>query len=222
MTLFTDKAAQYMPRLMADLGITKVQAAGIFGNIGGETGGFLSLQEIKPTVQGSRGGYGWLQWTGPRRKKYEAWCEANHMAPASDEANYKYLVYETRTAEAHSLEQLRKTSTIEAATETFMAQNLRPGVKNLQSRINWGKKAFEAYQDQKASDAKVGTAGAVIVGGAVATAAAPQHVWAWIIGSTVAIALVAWWIIHEYHKQEKQEVLTKGNTNGKEKGRSRS
>src|SRR5258706_3609441 len=59
MTIFTDKAVRYIPRLQVDLGITREQACGIFGNLGTETGGFTALQEIKPTVAGSRGGYGW-------------------------------------------------------------------------------------------------------------------------------------------------------------------
>jgi hypothetical protein len=153
MALFEDKSKIYVPRLMQDLSITREQACGIMGNIGGETGGFTALQEKKPTVKGSRGGYGWMQWTGPRRKKYEAWAAQNNLNPATDEANYRYLVQETMTDELHSLIQLRKTSTVEAATETFMLQNLRPGVPNLKGRVTWANRADDATkvlkQEQK-------------------------------------------------------------------------
>src|SRR6267154_369909 len=146
MTVFTDKAKVYVPRLMKDLAVKDFQACGIFGNIGGETGGFVALQEKKPTVAGSAGGYGWLMWTGPRRRKFTMWCKAQNMDPASDEANYQYLVKETLTDEAHSLAQLKKTTTLEAATETFMLQNLRPGIPNLQGRIDWIKTTWAKFE----------------------------------------------------------------------------
>ena len=55
------------PRLMRDLGLTDLQAAGLLGNLGHESGGFRQLQEVAPAVAGSRGGWGLAQWTGPRR-----------------------------------------------------------------------------------------------------------------------------------------------------------
>jgi hypothetical protein len=211
MTVFTDKAIKYVPRLMNDLQIDRIQACGIFGNIGGETGGFMALQEIKPTVAGSKGGYGWLQWTGPRRVKYEAWCKANQMNPKDDESNYQYLVNETKTDEMHSLIQLRKTTTLASATETFMLQNLRPGVKNLKSRTDWAQKAYDATA-VKAQDAKAVTSGAgivVITGGAIAST--PHHFWPWLlIGGGVAL-IIAWLGVKLYHKAEAQQAaLPKG------------
>lgn len=207
MTVFTDKARVYMPRLMKDLNLTKEQAAGIFGNLGTETGGFTALQEKKPTIAGSKGGYGWMQWTGPRRKKYEAWCKTNGLAPAADETNYKYLVQETMTDEAHSLQQLRKTTTVDTATETFMAQNLRPGILNLPSRINYAKQAALTVQEEKKvmqqNTATVGAAGGAIV----ACAATPTHYWPWIIGGTVLVLIVGLVAVHIYHEQEKEKII---------------
>src|SRR4029079_2065686 len=75
-------------RLMADLGLTDYQAAGLVGNLGFESVGFRTLQEMAPAVSGSKGGYGWAQWTGVRRRAFEAWCVAHHLPMASDEANY--------------------------------------------------------------------------------------------------------------------------------------
>lgn len=168
MSLYTDKAIKYVPRLQKDLGITRLQACGIFGNLGTETGGFTALQEIKPTVKGSRGGYGWMQWTGPRRRAYEAWCKAQALTPADDETNYKYLVQETKTAEANSLALLKKTATLEAATETFMSKNLRPGAPHLDSRIKYAKLAETATKASPIGDTvkKVAIPGTIIIGGA--------------------------------------------------------
>lgn len=217
MTVFTDKCKVYIPRLMKDLNITKAQASGIFGNLGVETGGFTALQEKSPIIKGSKGGYGWMQWTGPRRRTYEAWCKAHNYNPALDETNYQYLVYETLHDEYKSLVQLRKTTTVEAATETFMKQNLRPGVPHLDKRIEYAKKAFAAAQDQSKSDAATTGAGAVIVatgGGAIAVHNQGWFDWAtqwpyWVGGAGLAIA-VTFLLVHLYHVGEQKISLKKG------------
>lgn len=199
MSAFTDKVIKYNARLMRDLNIDKVQACGIWGNLGTETGGFTALQEKAPTVKGSRGGYGWMQWTGPRRKKYEEWCKVNNLNAADDETNYQYLVKETLTDEVHSLERLRKTTTLEAATETFMAQNLRPGKKNLDSRVRYAKLAFENIQEKSKDSGMIASTGAVIAGGAVVTASSPSHMWLWIIAGTFIAIGIAWALVHATH-----------------------
>lgn len=219
MTIFTDKAKVYLPRLMTDLNITKAQAAGIFGNIGTETGGFTALQEKNPTVKGSRGGYGWEQWTGDRRVKYEAWCKVHKFDPSLDETNYQYVVNESKLDEVHSLVQLRKTTTIEAATETWMKQNLRPGVPNLKSRIAYAHQAFDAVQQDSKSTLSTGAtatigAGTIVAGSVITNNPAitthPNHTWGWVIvGGLVAIAL-AWWLIEKIHNAQ-HAAVTKGS-----------
>ena len=79
-------------RLMGDiseaLGLTDAQAAGIVGNFAHETMDFKFLQEIEPTVPGSKGGRGFAMWTGPRRKQFEAWSKENNLDPDSYEASF--------------------------------------------------------------------------------------------------------------------------------------
>ena len=84
------------PRLMRDLGLSELQAAGLLGNLGRETGGFRHLQEVAPAVPGSRGGWGLAQWTGSRRVAMETWCRARGLDPADPEAGYGYLCAELR------------------------------------------------------------------------------------------------------------------------------
>ncbi len=81
-------------RLAADLGLSPEQAAGVVGNLGYESVQFTKLQEISPTVPGSAGGYGWAQWTASRRRLFSAWCSTHNLDPASDEANYGFLIEE--------------------------------------------------------------------------------------------------------------------------------
>ena len=151
MGLFEDKVRKYNERLKKDFQINDIQACGIWGNLGTETGGFTALQEKNPVVKGSRGGYGWMQWTGPRRRKYEAWAKAKGLDISADETNYQYLVHETLHDEWKSLSQLRKTTTLEAATETWMKLNLRPGIPHLDNRQRWARKAQDALKTSKAT-----------------------------------------------------------------------
>ena len=102
--VFAAECARLGPRLMRDLGLTDLQAAGLLGNLGHESAGFRQLQEVTPAVAGSRGGWGLAQWTGPRRMAMEAWCRARGLDPADPEANYGYLCAELRTTEAAALE----------------------------------------------------------------------------------------------------------------------
>lgn len=107
-------------RLMVDLGLADYQAAGLVGNLGFESVGFRTLQEMSPMVAGSAGGFGWAQWTGPRRRTFNAWCVSKHLPVASDEANYGYLLAELRGEIKgqdfrNTVTALKRCSTIEAA-----------------------------------------------------------------------------------------------------------
>lgn len=118
--------------LMAEFGLTDTQAAGLVGNLGFESVGFRTLQEMEPAVRGSKGGFGWAQWTGPRRRFFEAWCTAHHLPMASDEANYGFLLHELRGEDENNnhrgtLAALKRTTTIEKATFSVGQTYERPG-----------------------------------------------------------------------------------------------
>jgi hypothetical protein len=193
MGIFEDKVRKYNERLKKDFQINDIQACGIWGNLGTETGGFTALQEKNPVVKGSRGGYGWLQWTGPRRRKYEAYCKSKGLDPAADETNYQYFVHETLTDEWKSIQQVRKTTTIEAATETFMLLNLRPGIPHLDNRKRWAARAQAALKTSPAKPAVVATsssAGLVGTGLLYYYWEQVMNYWPWAIGIGAA-ALIA-------------------------------
>lgn len=152
---FVDGCARLGPRLMHDLGLTDIQAAGLLGNLGHESGGFQTLQERRPVVKGSRGGWGLAQWTGPRRRAMEAWCHTRGLDPADPEANYGYLCEELRGSEAATLVALKRTATLESATETFCTLFERPGVVALDSRLAWSRRALAAIRAGLAADAVV-------------------------------------------------------------------
>ncbi len=128
-------------RLMSDLqevlGITKAQAAGIVGNFDHETGGFKYLQELNPTVPGSKGGRGFAMWTGPRRKAFESWSAENNLNPDSYDASFGFFVHEVQnTSEGRFMEALEKTTTAEQAAKVFSRNYLRPGKPMMNKRVS--------------------------------------------------------------------------------------
>jgi len=146
MSLFTDKAPAIMRDLMAAFALGEDDAAAIVGNLGHESGGFKFLQEKKPLVPGSRGGWGWAQWTGPRRRAFEAWVAAKGLDPAGDEANLGFLVHELRTSEAKAIPAVKAARGLEAKVKAFEAAFERAGVKHYPSRIKYAEQALAAYK----------------------------------------------------------------------------
>ena len=144
--LFREKVPALMARLMADFDLTAEDAAAVFGNAGHESAGFRILQEIKPTVVGSRGGYGLFQWTGPRRRNFESYCARNRLKPSDLDANYAFLFVELTGSEAAAIPALRKASTLRDKVIAFEQAFERAGVKHYDSRVIWAQKALAAYR----------------------------------------------------------------------------
>lgn len=142
---FRAKAPAVMDLLMKDFSLDSTSAAAILGNIGHECLGFTVLQEISPTVKGSKGGYGWCQWTGPRRTAFEAYCKRNDLDPASDKANYGFLFVELTGTEAKAIPAVKKASGLDAKVEAFELAFLRAGAKNYASRDTWAGRALDAW-----------------------------------------------------------------------------
>lgn len=144
---FNRWAPVFMERLIKDFGITDLDAAAIVGNAGHESAGFKALQELKPLVPGSRGGYGIMQWTGPRRRQYEAYCERNGLDPADMDTNYKFLFVELTGPEGKVLSALKKRKTLAGKTKAFSDTFLRPGIPHMESRQIWAQRALDAFED---------------------------------------------------------------------------
>lgn len=149
-SVFEQKAPGIMRRLMDDFPVLRLEdAAAIVGNLAHECGGFETLQEIKPVVRGSRGGYGWAQWTGPRRRAYESYCKRTGKDPASDEANYAYLWIELSGIEGSEKAAIRKTvgaATLQSKVIAFETAFLRAGIKHYTSRKKWAERAMDAWR----------------------------------------------------------------------------
>lgn len=125
-----------------DLGAADIAAIG--GNGAHESAGFRILQEIKPTVAGSRGGWGYFQWTGPRRRAFEAWTVKRGLDPSGAAANIGFLVFELQTSEKAALPALRRAKGLEAKVKAFEMAYERAGVKHYPSRLEWARKFLAA------------------------------------------------------------------------------
>src|SRR5690606_29853274 len=109
-------------------------AAAILGNFGHECAGFTAMQEVKPVVAGSRGGYGWPMWTGPRRRAYEAYCKRNGLDPTGDKANYAYVFVELKGPERKAIPAVLEAVGLEAKVKAFELAFERAGAKHYASR----------------------------------------------------------------------------------------
>lgn len=129
-------------RLMADFqrdyGMSVPQAAGMVGNLAHESNNFRQLQEAKPLIPGSRGGWGFAQWTGPRRRAFEQFASEKGLSPSSYDANYGFLRHELdNTREGRFMTNLMRTNDVGAATTIVQDQFLRPGVPHTDSRMRY-------------------------------------------------------------------------------------
>lgn len=113
--------------LREEFGLSENQAGGIVGNLGFESGRFKTLQEIRPSVSGSRGGYGWAQWTASRRVDFEAWARKNKLALSSDQANFGFLVWELKNTHQHCLTAMKPTDILDRCVFTFGRLFENPG-----------------------------------------------------------------------------------------------
>lgn len=149
MNYYEEKSIWIIDKLIPDFKLSLDDACAITGNLGHESMGFKALQEKKPLIPGSAGGYGWAQWTGPRRRAYEAYCKRNNLDPASDKANYGYLFIELTTTEKSAIPAVKNAKTLEAKVKAFELNFERAGIKHYDSRLKYAQMAMRAYQQRK-------------------------------------------------------------------------
>jgi len=149
---FKEKAPWVMATLMADFGIGVLDAAAIVGNGGYESDGLRPINEAKPTVPGSRGGYSWFQWTGSRRVAFEAYCARNGLDKSSDVAAYKWLFVELKGDERRAIPAIQRKNTLIEKVEAFEVTYERAGIKNYPARIEWAQRALDFYNSSSAKD----------------------------------------------------------------------
>jgi len=120
-----ERGGWVVKRLAVDFNLQPFQAAGIVGNLGFESSGFTKLHEVgQPEGQG---GYGWAQWTGPRRMIFMQYAGQHQLDWRSDEANYGFLVTELRGAQRNTIVQVGATTDLARAVWSVGQTYERPG-----------------------------------------------------------------------------------------------
>lgn len=100
-----------------------------------ESGMKPDINEIAPLVPGSRGGYGAMQWTGPRRRGLEAFA-AERGLPVSDQGlQLDYLMYELNGPEAAAWSKIRGAKDTGGAAAAIVTDFLRPAPQHRESRV---------------------------------------------------------------------------------------
>ena len=144
---FEGLAPKIMKDLMAPFGLTAEQAAAILGNLGHESGGFKFMQEIKP-ISG-KGGLGWAQWTGPRRKTFVAFCNGKGLPTDSYAGNLGYLKSEldpVSGSERKAIPAVKAAGSLPAMVDAFEEAFERAGVKAFASREKFANRALAAFK----------------------------------------------------------------------------
>ncbi|MGL4811211.1 MAG: phage tail tip lysozyme, partial [Beijerinckiaceae bacterium] len=153
--LFRRLAPRIMRDLMREFDLGVIEAAAILGNLGHESGGFRFLQEKKPLIPGSRGGWGWAQWTGDRRRAFEKWIAERGLKPESYEANYGFLVHELRnTSEKKAIPAVKRARGLAAKVKAFELafERASPKHKHYPSREKWAGIALDAFHKAQPAD----------------------------------------------------------------------
>ena len=122
-------AAQLTADMMQKYGLTREQAIGAVGVMGYESGNFRVMQEQNP--QGGRGGWGYAQWTGPRRTDFDNFVKANNLDPASYAANWGMIQHEiaTNPQYARAIAALKQTGNVADAARSWETnyEGMTPG-----------------------------------------------------------------------------------------------
>ena len=149
-----DKAYDTSFKLIEDLksqfGMTTEQAAGFVGNLWHETGGFKFMQELKPTVKGSKGGLAFAQWTGDRRDDFESLLkELGDLPPESYEGNWAMISEEFDTTEKSALNKILNTDSLVEAAKATSDHYLRPGKPQLNKRVSAAEDIYKRYNEDR-------------------------------------------------------------------------
>jgi hypothetical protein len=143
MAKFDDMAPSLMGKLMTDFQLNDIQAAGILGNLGHESAGFTAFHEFGQPE--GKGGYGWAQWTGPRREDFFRWCDGQNLDRMSDAASEGFLWHELRTSEKATIPALQNATSLVDAVRIFQEKFERAGIVHYESRENWAQRALDAF-----------------------------------------------------------------------------
>jgi hypothetical protein len=112
-------------------------AQGVAANMKAESNLQPGINEIAPVVPGSRGGYGLNQWTGPRRRAFEAYA-AERGLPLDDlDLQLDFTMSELQGPESAAWSALQGAQDPIEAARIYSERFLRPGIPNMDKRLGY-------------------------------------------------------------------------------------
>ena len=110
-----------------------------------ESGLDPAINEIAPVVPGSRGGFGLMQWTGPRRRALESFAAERGGNVADPEIQMDFLMYELQGPESKAWSKIAGAGTTGEAAAAIVNGFLRPAEEHRRRReaAYLGGKAYE-------------------------------------------------------------------------------
>lgn len=92
------------------------------------------INEAKPIVPGSRGGFGLYQLTGPRRREYEAFAQERGVSLDNVDAQLDFLMLELRGKESGAAKRIFSAPDTATAAQEIVNKFLRPSESHRVSR----------------------------------------------------------------------------------------
>jgi hypothetical protein len=125
-------------------------AQGMVANMMAESRLDPGINEIAPLVPGSRGGFGLNQWTGPRRKQFEAFAKSQGVAADDLNAQLDFTMWELQNTERNAWNALQGARDPREAARIYSDKFLRPGIPHMDRRLAYADKFAGVQPGQNA------------------------------------------------------------------------
>jgi hypothetical protein len=129
-----DAMATLIKMGLTERGLPEHVADGFVMNAADESGFRTDINEINPLVPGSRGGFGLMQWTGPRRVALEGEAARRGVDPSDLQLQLDTIVAELQGPEARAGQSILSTKDAPSAATAIVSDYLRPAPENLSRR----------------------------------------------------------------------------------------
>jgi len=128
-----DAREAFLGRLQ-ERGVPLAAIVAVDMNVQDESGWDPAANEASPVVPGSRGGFGLMQWTGPRREALEQFAAQQGRSPADPELQADFFLMEAEGPEKAAWSATLSQNDPGQAAATFAKKFLRPAHQHLARR----------------------------------------------------------------------------------------
>lgn len=150
---------EYIQQGLVKRGLPAHIAQGFVMNMQDESGLNPGINEVAPTVPGSRGGYGLYQLTGPRRVAFESYAQRRGVALDDADAQLDFLMSELGSTEKQAAQSIFSTQNPQDAAVAIARDFLRPSASNLEKRVNRYRGSSSMMQQEEKPRGLLGSLG---------------------------------------------------------------